>query len=473
MSNAKFAPDVRRLRGVYFTPPELASYVVRSADILARDAFGRGLSACRMIDPALGDGAFARAVFAVAPGSRILAYEILPELAAIAASRLPSTVSITAGSALATFPSLDDGEIPVILGNPPWRGHSANPGTLADLLAEYRRFGERPERNTKWLQDDYVRFFRWAQELVERVGRGIVGFVTNHAWLRGPTYRGMRESLARTFDEIRVLDLHGSSLRPEVPPGGGRDENVFSVRPGCAVALLVKWGGSGPGMRRPARVLAHDLWGTRAEKLAWLASHDSSSTPWADRPLASTRVPEDPLYAGWPSLADLFAVYSVGMVSGCDARAYYPTRSALLAAYPDLEPDEAFEALYRAGERRWTAFRLHTRPRRRVMEHLLVPGARALVALRQGGPGVRIRHLVADRPIDNCVLSTESTARAYAFPLRLADGSPNLEPARLGLGTPEAAFDHIVRVLSDPAYQERYRPALMADFPRIPPFSGA
>jgi predicted helicase len=451
--------QVRRLRGVYFTPPEVAGYLARSADRLVREAFSRSLADCTLIEPALGDGAFARAILAMAPGARIVGYEVVPEIAAAARRILPPAVEIRVGSALDAAPRA--GGIPVILGNPPWRGHTANPGTVAELLRDWHPAGE---RNTKWLQDDYVRFMRWATEVVATAGQGLVGFVTNHSWLRGPTHRRMREHLVEVFDDVRVLDLHGSCLRPEP---GCRDENVFPVRTGVAVVLLVRVSG---GSMRPAGgdfglARRFDLVGTRGEKFAWLASHDVASTPW--RVVVAT--PADAAYAAWPSLPDLFRVWSTGMVSGQDAHAYFPTRSALLAAHPELPSSEAFQALYRPGDLRWTSFALHTRPRRKVMRHLLEPGNRALVALRQSGPGVRVRHLVADRPIDNCVLSTESTARAYAFPLKLADGSWNLDPAPLGLEDPEETFRHIVKTLADPAYQETHREQLLRDFPRIPP----
>ena len=355
------------------------------------------------------------------------------------------------------------------------------------MLADYYPHDGRPERNTKWLQDDYIRFFRWAQEVVGRSGRGIVGFVTNHAWLRGPTHRAMRACLRETFDDIRIVDLHGSYLRRETPPDGQVDENVFPVRPGCSVALLVRTGRIGPtgipmsgdasmtgsGEGTMLRVGHFDLWGRRAEKLSWLASHDATSTPWnwlpADAPANTLRAETaDPEYGSWPSLTDLFGVWSIGMVSGRDAESYFPTREALHAAHPEIPAAEAFQVLYRIDDRRWTAFALHTRPRKRVMSHLREPGARALVALRQGGPAVGLRHLVAACPIDNCVLSTESTARAYAFPLRLAGGSSNLAARRLGFDDPEAAFEHIVRTLADSAYQARFRAELLRDFPRIP-----
>src|SRR5260221_224832 len=67
------------------------------------------------------------------------------------------------------------------------------------------------ERNPKWLQDDYVKFIRWAQWRLEQTGSGILAFVTNHGYLDNPTFRGMRQQLMQTFDEIWLVDLHGNA----------------------------------------------------------------------------------------------------------------------------------------------------------------------------------------------------------------------------------------------------------------------
>ena len=96
------------------------------------------------------------------------------------------------------------------------------------------------EKNPKWIQDDYVKFFRFAQWKIEQAGAGILGFITNHAWLDNPTFRGMRYSLMKTFDEIYILNLHGSSLKKEKTPQGGKDENVFDIQAGVAIALMIK-----------------------------------------------------------------------------------------------------------------------------------------------------------------------------------------------------------------------------------------
>jgi type I restriction-modification system DNA methylase subunit len=113
----------------------------------------------------------------------------------------------------------------VILGNPPYSGHSANNGEWIknllkgkDTLTEQQTSNYfevdgkliRDQGSLKWLNDDYVKFIRFGQWRIERTGYGILAFVTNHSYLDNSTFRGMRQSLIKTFDDIYVLDLHGS-----------------------------------------------------------------------------------------------------------------------------------------------------------------------------------------------------------------------------------------------------------------------
>ena len=146
----------------------------------------------------------------------------------------------------------------VVLGNPPYSGHSANNGawihellrgkdTTAPSAAEqatedYFKVDGQPlgERNPKWLNDDYVKFIRLSQWRIDKTGYGILAFVTNHGYLDNPTFRGMRESLMNTFDKIYVLDLHGNAKKKERAPDGGKDENVFDIMQGVAVCIMVK-----------------------------------------------------------------------------------------------------------------------------------------------------------------------------------------------------------------------------------------
>ena len=64
-----------------------------------------------------------------------------------------------------------------------------------------------------WLQDDYMKFIRFAQWRIEKTGEGILGYITDHGYLDNPTFRGMRHHLLQTFDEIYVLNLHGNAKR--------------------------------------------------------------------------------------------------------------------------------------------------------------------------------------------------------------------------------------------------------------------
>src|SRR5262249_39828081 len=106
----------------------------------------------------------------------------------------------------------------VIIGNPPYSGHSKNKGKwIANAVAEYRRRLDelgRPSQS-KWLQDDYVKFIRFAQLKMDVVQDGVVGIITNHSWLDSPTFVGMRRSLLDTFNRIYVLDLHGNAKKVE------------------------------------------------------------------------------------------------------------------------------------------------------------------------------------------------------------------------------------------------------------------
>ena len=100
---------------------------------------------------------------------------------------------------------------------------------------------------------------------VPGVENGIVGVITNHSWLDNPTFRGMRQSLMRSFQQIYVLDLHGNTKKKEHTPDGSKDENVFDIEQGVAISLLIKC----PGIERG--VWRGDLWGKRLEKYRVLA----------------------------------------------------------------------------------------------------------------------------------------------------------------------------------------------------------
>ncbi len=120
----------------------------------------------------------------------------------------------------------------VILGNPPYNVKSKNKGDeILKLLQSYKQGLN--ETNIQPLDDDYIKFIRFAQwKLLEQNQKqGLMGFITNNSFLDGRTHRKMRQSLARAFDEIYILNLHGDS----------GDENVFDIRVGVCISLFVKY----------------------------------------------------------------------------------------------------------------------------------------------------------------------------------------------------------------------------------------
>ena len=224
----------------------------------------------------------------------------------------------------------------VILGNPPYSGISANQNEWTEKLLKtdldgaqsYYTVDGQPlrEKNPKWLQDDYVKFLRFAQWKIHKAGRGIVAMITNHGYLDNPTFRGMRQSLLKTFDEIYILDLHGNSLKRETAPDGSPDENVFDIRQGVAIGIFVKYGESAATKNLSSpRVYHADRYGKREDKYAWLDLHNLSTAGYQPiTPVSPSYffIPRQTqklqAYQSWPSVTEIFPVNGVGMTTARD-----------------------------------------------------------------------------------------------------------------------------------------------------------
>ena len=218
-----------------------------------------------------------------------------------------------------------DAPVMVVIGNPPYSGHSANKGSwITNLLhgktSNYFEVDGKPlgERNSKWLNDDYVKFIRFAQWRIERTGYGILAFITNHGYLDNPTFRGMRQNLMQSFDDIYLLNLHGNSKKKERSPNGSKDENVFDIQQGVAIGLFVKRQKK-VTPSHPATIYHAHLWGAReiyekvgqeqrlvGGKYRWLAENDITTTEWVKLE------PLSPLYLFIPQDSILRTEYEQG-----------------------------------------------------------------------------------------------------------------------------------------------------------------
>jgi predicted helicase len=294
---AKYDAKMKKSRGVYYTPPPIVNFIVRAIDVILKDTFGikDGLADHKrvtVLDFACGTGTFLLEVFErifdniggpdagrAGPVVRehllknVFGFEYLIAPYTIAHLKLSQYLS-DQGHALMDNDRLQifltntlepiepqkhlllpavtaeveaaqkvkDREILVITGNPPYSGHSKNKGAwIKARINAYKQVDGKPlgEKNPKWLQDDYVKFIRFAQMKMDAVEEGIVGVITNHSWLDNPTFRGMRQSLMRSFEQIYVLDLHGNSKKKERAPDGSDDQNVFDIKQGVAISFFV------------------------------------------------------------------------------------------------------------------------------------------------------------------------------------------------------------------------------------------
>ena len=245
----------------------------------------------------------------------------------------------------------------VILGNPPYSANSANHNDWTDRLLKedtdgaqsYYKVDGKPlgEQNSKLLQDDYVKFLRFAQWKIQKAGQGIVGMITNHSYLDNPTFRGMRQSLMKTFNEIYIIDLHGNSLKKETIADGGKDENVFDIRQGTAIIVSVKTK-NGKG----CKIYHRDIQGLRNEKYDWLSKKPFKIkdyvvlrpvAPWYF--LAQKDFEYIEQYEKWNSVVDIFPVNSTGVKTHRDNLAIACSLKELelrMSQFKDLRFDEAF-----------------------------------------------------------------------------------------------------------------------------------
>lgn len=370
-----------------------------------------------------------------------------------------------------------------VIGNPPYSGESANKGKWAtNLIAPYKMEPggkvKLKERNPKWINDDYVKFLRFAEHMIEKTGEGVLGFITNHGYIDNPTFRGMRWHLMQTFDKIYVIDLHGNSNKKEAAPDGSNDVNVFDIKQGVAIIIGVKHRAP-KGERKAAEVYHTSLWGPRREKYAHLQDGALDSFSW-------TRLDPDPKYqmfypinrklleaydTGF-DLAQLMPVSSVGIVTANDELTIDMDRATLVSrvqAFAAMDTERALHQYgrkkngqieeardwrvqwaqddvrtsdeetsvvpisYRPFDRRWAYYTGKSRgfmcyPRGEVMQHMLHESALALATARSNKNAV-MDHFLATNTISEAKFAESSTQSAL-FPLYLYPTEQDLDQTR-------------------------------------------
>lgn len=240
----------------------------------------------------------------------------------------------------------DDNGILVITGNPPYNGSSKNNfDYIKKLIKPYFPQDGIAEKNPKWLQDDYVKFIRFAEDKISKAGRGVVGIITNHSFMDNPTFRAMRKHLMETFDKIYIIDLHGNSKKKEKCPDGTPDQNVFDIQQGVAISFFVK-----TGSKDKCNLNHAHIYGKRESKFKQISEIDLQTSHFTKiEPVAPFYLftPQDAElrdeYDKGISLRDIWQEMNTGICSQRDEIAYSNSKIELLKKIKDFEELEEFE----------------------------------------------------------------------------------------------------------------------------------
>jgi len=131
-----------------------------------------------------------------------------------------------------------DMPIMTIIWNPPYSVSSNNKWwKIINLLKDYKK--DLNERKIN-LDDDYIKFIRYASSYIEKNWEWILAFITNNSYLDGITHRQMRKHLSETFDKVYIYDLHGNARKKETCPDGSIDQNIFDIMAWVSIIFAVK-----------------------------------------------------------------------------------------------------------------------------------------------------------------------------------------------------------------------------------------
>ncbi len=581
-----YDPEKRRKHGVYYTPRPIVSFIVMNINRILRQEFGKELSLgsddVTILDPSSGTGTFlAMAQLAALLSIRSAGYGGLIEdkikrhilkdffgfellvapyvISHLKLTReleqtwhyrfsgdervqiyLTNTLQETKLENLYAFDEIlqenriaseikQKKKILVILGNPPYSGHSQNKGGyIEDSIKAGKALGDGEElqgyytvnglplneTNTKWLLDDYVKFIRFGQLKIAQGGEGIMAYVSNNGYLDNPTFAGMRQSLLKTFDTIYVVNLHGSSRKKEGVKG---DENVFNIKQGVTITFFIKHAG-----KRDQTVRYAEIFGKKEKKFKWLDNRFLDQINFQEvRPVSPYYflIPHetDESYISLLPITSIFKKYSVGIATardkftldfekeklenrlnefiglseeearrafslGVDAKDWKVKDAQEDVKKTGIREENFIEVTYRPFDSRITYYTGKSRgficrPRTDVMSNMIKDNL-AIDTTRGSRPEAWKDVFASDKMTDIAVLSGNTSRSSYHFPLYLYNDngkSNNISDTVITqlsqkygeTVSPESIFYYIYGILNSSKYRTKYDKELQRDFPRI------
>jgi len=396
--------------------------------------------------------------------------------------------------------------IMVIIGNPPYSISSQNKGKWIQKLIKDYKIGLN-ERKIN-LDDDYIKFIRFAEHFIEKNKSGIVAMITNNSFIDGITHRQMRKHLLETFDDIYILDLHGNSKKKEKAPDGGKDENVFNIMQGVSISIFVRRAEDKKGL---GKVYHAELYGKREDKFKALNESDLKNVKWKKLDCSTPyyffvpknfELEED--YRKGFKVNELFNIFSVGIGTKVDSISIDFNKYKLKNRVNDIlnnkykkelliskfaigsnttweyakalnatfEEDRIVEYDYRPFDKRYIFYDYNflSRSRRDVMDNFfnkknygLEIGRTSFIAFVSddlsdehfGGPKSYKLPLY---------VWTENGTRLSNLKKEIVNEIEKI----VGKVSSENIFDYIYAVLHSPSYREKYKEFLKIDFPRVP-----
>ena len=541
--------EEKKRRGIYYTPTSAVNFIVRSISFFLKKQFdcndGFLSDSVSILDPATGTGTFLRSVILdsfseykknygtsgwndfVANNllTRLYGFEFMMAPYAVAHMKLAMTLkdtgysfepnrrlqvylanSLESGEQLASFGDLNDplikesnyaalvrnSHINVILGNPPYRTDSINKSDwIMRLMEDYKKEPgldiRLQERNPKVVNDDYVKFIRFAQEIITNEENAIIGYVVPHSFTENLTFRGMRWKLLNSFDYIYILDLHGNVMSREGAGATERDENIFDIQQGVCICFFIK---TGDTTEKKASVYYSSLFGSRERKYQFLSTKTIRDLDWQEV------TPTKPYYFFKPKNFGESASYD----DGIQLSALFPHYLGGIKTHndeglvSDMPFDTGFDQLYayRPFDIKHINYDLSKvkRPRTEIMKNFVGHNNLGLVIDRQVVTDNWSHIQIVKYMIDNrlhyshkgipvlCPMFLYET-ETRKFPNlnmgELRKFSTNLSVKFSPAITDDAnkfdmvdLFDYCYGILHSSSYRAKYKELLSIDFPRVP-----
>lgn len=327
------SPKTVEKLGIVYTPVEVVDFIIRSVAYIIQKEFGRSLSDenVHILDPFTGTGTFITRLLQSGVISHdaltrkyrkeihaneivLMAYYIASiNIENVYHSLMPddSYKSFDGICLTDTFQLGEEGSdenlfseqfpanskrviaqkkcpITVIIGNPPYSigQKSANDNAQNQSYPNLEKhiettYVEQSEANlNKSAYDSYVKAFRWASDRLSQTKGGVIGFVTNGAWLDANGLDGMRKCFEKEFSSIYVFNLRGNQRTSgELSRKEGGKIFGSGSRTPIAITILVKK--KQKKKTESAKIFYHDIgdYLSREDKLRIIKQMGDISNP--------------------------------------------------------------------------------------------------------------------------------------------------------------------------------------------------